>query len=346
MDLWIIFLTGLSVGGLSCAAVQGGLLASVVVVQSKSVLKPSLYSRVFPTIVFLLAKLIVYILLGFLLGALGEKISFSSTQRAFMQAIAGVYMVGIALSLLDIHPIFRRLYIQPPRFLRRIIHSESKSASVFAPFFLGLMTVFIPCGVTLAMEALAITTGNPFSGAVLLGIFTLGTVPLFLGIGWLVGTLGRFKSGFLKIAALVIMYLGLSSINGSLVLVGLPLSFNNVTQGVQSMLGLVLDPTRPVSGREVLGARVENGVQVVDISVHPNGYKPNKIRVGVGLPVRINLTSTGAMGCTSTFVVPKLNIVKNIAFGESNVVEFTPDKVGNIAFSCSMGMYGGIIEVI
>lgn len=30
MNLWVIFLTGLTVGGLTCLAVQGGLLASVI----------------------------------------------------------------------------------------------------------------------------------------------------------------------------------------------------------------------------------------------------------------------------------------------------------------------------
>ena len=30
MSLWIIFLTGLTTGGLSCLAMQGGLLASVI----------------------------------------------------------------------------------------------------------------------------------------------------------------------------------------------------------------------------------------------------------------------------------------------------------------------------
>ena len=30
MNLWVIFITGLTVGGLTCLAVQGGLLASVI----------------------------------------------------------------------------------------------------------------------------------------------------------------------------------------------------------------------------------------------------------------------------------------------------------------------------
>src|SRR5258708_14346561 len=34
MDLWVIFITGLTTGGLSCLAVQGGLLASAMTKQT------------------------------------------------------------------------------------------------------------------------------------------------------------------------------------------------------------------------------------------------------------------------------------------------------------------------
>ncbi len=30
MNLWVIFMTGLTVGGLTCLAVQGGLLSSII----------------------------------------------------------------------------------------------------------------------------------------------------------------------------------------------------------------------------------------------------------------------------------------------------------------------------
>jgi len=35
MNLWIIFLTGLTTGGLSCLAVQGGLLTSIIANQKE-----------------------------------------------------------------------------------------------------------------------------------------------------------------------------------------------------------------------------------------------------------------------------------------------------------------------
>ena len=39
MNLWLIFLTGLTTGGLSCLAVQGGFLASIIANQKEKELE-------------------------------------------------------------------------------------------------------------------------------------------------------------------------------------------------------------------------------------------------------------------------------------------------------------------
>lgn len=68
-----------------------------------------------------------------------------------MQTVAVIFMVGTALNMLNVHPIFRYFIIPPPRFITRKIRNQSKSQDVFAPALLGAFTVFIPCGATQAM---------------------------------------------------------------------------------------------------------------------------------------------------------------------------------------------------
>src|SRR3990167_11060751 len=158
MDLCIIFLTGLTVGGLTCLAVQGGLLASVIAAKEEEEIRRGINNRnvIFPTLAFLFTKLAVYTILGFILGAFGGALNISHNVQLIMQFLAGLYMILIALDLLNVHPIFRYIVIQPPKFLTRLVRNQSKSKDLFAPALLGAMTVFIPCGTTLAMEALAI----------------------------------------------------------------------------------------------------------------------------------------------------------------------------------------------
>ena len=164
MNLWVIFLTGLTVGGLTCLAVQGGLLASVITSREEEEIKKGVNRKkpLYPTLAFLLAKLIAYTVLGFFLGAFGGAIGINQSVQIIMQFIAGMYMIAVALNLLQIHPIFRYVIIQPPRFLTRLVRNQSKSRELFAPAFLGAMTIFIPCGTTVAIQALPIHIQKPF----------------------------------------------------------------------------------------------------------------------------------------------------------------------------------------
>jgi sulfite exporter TauE/SafE len=92
-------------------------------------------------------------------------------------------MFATAMNLLNVHPIFRYVSFQPPKILQRLIRNTTKSKTLFAPGLLGFLTIFIPCGVTQAMEVIAINTGSPLQGALILLAFVLGTSPLFALLG-------------------------------------------------------------------------------------------------------------------------------------------------------------------
>lgn len=337
MNLWVIFLTGLTVGGLTCLAVQGGLLASIIAGKKHTI---------FSTLAFLAAKLFSYTILGFILGAFGGALNISPNVQLIMQFIAGVYMVIIALNLLNIHPIFRYAIIQPPRFLTRVVRNQSKSKELFAPAFLGAMTIFIPCGTTLAMEALAISSANAILGASVMAAFILGTMPLFFGVGFITTVLGdTFKEKFLKFAAFAVLYLGITSINGALVASGSPITLQSLAENSPIQIdfsgsqGTLNNQSNPF-------VKTIGGFQQADITVRPNGYSPNYFQVKAGLPVKLNLITTEGLGCTSVFKIPSLGITKALQKDSIESVEFTPTTLGKIAFTCSMGMYRGIIEVI
>lgn len=332
-NLWVIFLTGLTVGGLTCLAVQGGLLASVIAAREEEEVKKGINrkSTVFPTVAFLLAKLAAYTLLGFILGGFGGAIGINQTAQTTMQLMAGVYMIAVALNLLNIHPIFRYAVIQPPRFLTRMVKNQSKSKELFAPALLGVMTIFIPCGTTLAMEALAISSANALQGAAIMFTFVLGTTPLFFGVGWITATLGdNFRQKFLRIAALAVLYVGFTSINGSLIAMGSPISFPSIqidlagSRTAQNDLPITQNPV---------------------IEVTSYGYTPNYIRVKKGQQVNLTLKTKDAFSCASAFRIPSLHIAKNLQPNDTQLVSFVPTKEGKIQFNCSMGMYKGEIDV-
>lgn len=343
MDLWLIFLTGLTVGGLTCLAVQGGLLASTIAAREEEDLEEGdkrKYS-VWPVLAFLTTKLVAYSILGFILGAFGSALALSDNARIIMQLLAGVYMIAVALNLLNVHPIFRYAIIQPPRFLTKMVRNTTRSKDLFAPALLGALAVFIPCGTTLAMEAFAISSGSPILGATIMGVFTLGTSPLFIGLGFLTSYLGdTFKRKFFKLAGVLVLYLGITTLNSSLVLAGSPLTLATLREAIPIYIDLSGGAPQAQSN-----VRIEGGVQVADIAVFPTSYTPNRIQVQSNVPVRLNLTPSGGYGCTAAFRIPQLGISRTLAQNQTTAVEFTPVSPGKLIWTCSMGMYYGVIEV-
>lgn len=339
MNLWVIFLTGLTVGGLTCLAVQGGLLASIIAAREEETSKEQGIRKhaIYATAVFLFSKYIAYILLGFVLGAFGGAVNIGGRVQTLMQLAAGFYMLAVAFNLLNIHPIFRYAIIQPPRFLTRLVHNQSKSKDIFAPALLGAMTIFIPCGTTIAMEALAISSANALIGASIMAAFILGTMPLFFGIGFVTSILGdAYKQRFLKLAAVAVIYLGITSVNASLVALNSPITLQSMVENFPITI------TFDTSGDAQEEATNQNPV----IDVTSRGYLPNYIKVKKGYQVSLTLKSKDAFSCASAFRIPALGIKKNLAPNDVQVISFTPTEVGRIQFNCSMGMYRGIIEVI
>lgn len=327
-------------------AVQGGLLASVLAAREEQDFQEGSQRKhnILPVLAFLTTKLIVYTVLGFILGAFGGAIGLSDSAKVVMQLVAGIYMIAIAFNLLNVHPIFRYAVIQPPRFLTRLVRNTSKSKELFAPAFLGAMTIFIPCGTTVAMEAFAISSGNAFLGAAIMAVFILGTSPLFFGLGFLTTALGdTFRTRFFKVAGVLVFYLGITSVNAALIVAGSPVTLKTLADASPIQIDLSGGENSESVNSDV---KTTNGVQTANINVYPGGYEPNLVRVKAGIPVQLNLTTVGGYGCTSTFVVPQLGIRKSLPRNGTDTVSFTPQKPGKITWTCSMGMYYGTIEVI
>jgi len=351
MNLWAIFLTGLTTGGLSCLAMQGGLLASIISNQKENELVTQNKNNAIssfdqldwlPVTLFLGAKLISHTILGFLLGWLGSQIELSLSVRLLFQGIAALFMLATAGNLLNWHPIFRYVVFQPPKFVQRMVRNSTKGKALFTPAVLGFMTIFIPCGVTQAMEVLAITSGNAILGASIMFAFVLGTSPLFAILGVATAKLSEtFQKNFMKVAAAILIFLGLSSINGILVVLNSPLTFEKITQPITYFFSDErFSPANPAQMSSVHAA------QQVLINVQSAGYSPNRVTVKAGLPVQLTLQTKDTYTCASSFIFKEFDIQLQLGPTDTQTVFFTPTIKGKYTFSCSMGMYSGVLEVI
>ena len=318
-------------------AVQGGLLASALASGSSAQGPGS--NKIWGTVAFLVSKLVAYTILGFLLGWLGSKLQFSPQFFGWLQAMVAVYMLGVAGAMLEVHPVFRYFILQPPRFLRRMVRDQVKSGSMFAPAVLGASTVFIPCGTTQAMMALAVGTGKPVWGAAVLFVFVLGTSPLFMGLGVVMSKLGEvFKERFLRYAAWVVIGMAVWSGNSAAVILGSPLSIQSALAKMECAISYC-----PSAGSGQVAGMVSDRVTV---EISKSGYSvSNSVRAGE--EVKMTLVNTDGRGCQQAVTIPALGISKIVRPGQSEEISFkAPEKSGDLLIACAMGMYTGNIKII
>jgi sulfite exporter TauE/SafE len=343
--IMVAFVTGLTTGGLSCLAVQGGLLASSLAHQieqdyleqshlpkkhGKKQQPQKRSSTALPILLFLVAKLVAYTLLGVLLGWVGSFLTLSPLTRAFLMIAIGIFMVGNGLRMFNVHPIFRYFSVEPPKFITRYIRRTSKGTDTFTPIFLGALTVFIPCGVTQAMMAAALATGSPLTGAAMMFAFILGTSPVFFIVAYLTTELGaRLEKFFMRFVAVAVLILGLVTLDGGLNLMGSPLSFQNLSRSLLPSENIV--STQTFDGQ-------------LTLNVNNDGYFPQTMKASANTALTLNLVTNKTYSCARDFVIPDLNFYQLLPDTGSVQVDIPAQSAGTkLRFTCSMGMYTGMI---
>lgn len=399
-DILLAFVTGLTTGGLSCLAVQGGLLAGSVAHEveqnvaqapvpapaasrkkrsqasqgnrvSETPAAPAQPRAARPIVLFLAAKVIAYTILGFLLGWLGSMFQLTSTMRVILLAAIGVFMIGAALRMLDVHPIFRYFALEPPRFITRYIRRKSKGdASAVTPLFLGALTVLIPCGVTQAMMAVAMASGDPIVGATTMFAFTLGTTPVFFALAYLATRLGqRMEKTFMRVVAVALIVFGLVSIDSALTLGGFPYSFTNLRMAMTAPSAnateqpVATNDERPLhpapsmaDGTSGAGQTAGTGADLstafgpearpntITVNVKNEGYFPQVVRAKADTALKLAMVSQETYSCARALVIPALGVDKLLPESGTVLIDIPPQPAGSkLFYSCSMGMYSGVI---
>ena len=331
----VILLIGLVAAISTCMALIGGLSLGLSAKFAESHPTATPAEKFYPHIFFMIGRILIYALLGGFLGALGTVFQFSPVANGILTILVAIVMLIMGLQLINIFPRLNRFKISLPKGLSRSLGLNKKGAvySHQRAMIMGGMTFFLPCGFTQAMQLYAISTGDFGYGAMTMGLFALGTAPGLLSIGGITSLVrGSFKEKFFKAAGLAVIFFALFNLNNGYTLAGL--SLGNAGSGSSNQEKIINDPN----------VVLKDGVQIVSMIETNNGYTPNKFSIRKGVPVRWEIDAQAPYSCASALVVPKLNIQKNLKTG-LNVIEFTPDEVGKIPFSCSMGMYTGVFIV-
>jgi sulfite exporter TauE/SafE/copper chaperone CopZ len=332
---WAVFTIGLLAAASSCIAVSGGLLLSSSANYNRRYGSADGITRMTPVFMFVAGRVLSYALFGGLIASLGRILAPSPFFMGAIIVLAAAYMLIMGLDMLKLAPSWL-LMIQPrmPKWLaRRVVDAEGREHPAM-PFLLGALTFFIPCGFTQALQIYALTVGSFAQGGVTLAAFALGTAPSLLALGWASTSLkGETGERFFRFAGALVVVLGLWNLQNGMTAMGYPLRLPD------------LAPASAVAAEDP-NVRVVEGVQVIRMRLGVNpAYKPSDAyTVKAGMPVRMEIEGVGT-GCRGELIVPKARA--RVALTQPlNVLEFTPKKPGDYAFSCAMGMFPGIMKAI
>ncbi|MFN0202299.1 MAG: sulfite exporter TauE/SafE family protein [Bacteroidia bacterium] len=173
-SLWMSFSLGL-MGSLHCVGMCGPIVLTMNLSNKKYTFSHHAAYHV--------GKLITYMLLGMMMGLLGEGIFALGWQQPF-SVIIGVFML---LSL--VFPVFIRKY-----FPANSLYSRIKSffpmarllteGTISARFLLGFVNGFLPCGLLYSALALSATANTSLGGGIQMLAFGVATIPALWAVGW------------------------------------------------------------------------------------------------------------------------------------------------------------------
>lgn len=344
MSVVTAFIIGLVAATSSCIAVAGGLLLASAQTFHDRYGGTTPRERMRPVLFFVVGRLASYAVLGGVIGFVGKALSPSPFVTGIITVVAAAYMFIMGLDMLKIAPSWMKRFLpRPPKSLSHTVMDRGeKQKGRAAPFLMGALTFFLPCGFTQALQLYVLTTGSAATGALILGAFALGTAPALLALGWASGSfkgaLGKF---FFKFAGAFVVLLGLWNVQNGLTAAGYPLLAPRFSFAARA------DDAPRTSDPRDANVIFDGREQVVNLDVSYAGFAPDSFTLRRNVPARFEVSGEAAgIGCLAAFQIPKLGIRTLLKANQTTAIAFTPDRTGTFVFSCSMGMFRGSFTVV
>lgn len=318
---------GLVAGFSTCAALVGGVILSMSRQWSANYSqRDSIVQQATPHIMFHLSRLVSFALLGAALGAilpllvsiLGEGASTifqSSAYRNLIDLIVNILIFFLALQMLGVRWVSRII----PKLPKAVSHRVSNATVTrrFQPIMIGLYSFFIPCSFTLIAQTMALTSGNPVRGALIMTAFSLGTLLPLMAIS--VTSIGFNMNPHWATKFNIVLGIFLALVSAT------------------NLVGLI--PTNVVLEDVELVQLDSQGRQVLEAVARGDSYyATGPVGLRAGVPAVIEIDNQGAVGCYTFVKIPGLVEEFLPLQAGLNYLEFTPTKTGTFAMDCAMEM--------
>jgi sulfite exporter TauE/SafE/copper chaperone CopZ len=211
------FIIGLIASVSTCMAVVGGLALSVSANYSKE------GSKLKPQVMFHVARLVSFFILGGAIGVLGSMFKIGALGTLVISLAISFVLIILGLNLIDSIPWAKKLQPSMPAIFGHKITKLKNVNNTLMPLLLGALTFFLPCGFTQAMQLFTLSTGSFMVGGLTMLAFALGTLPVLALLSFSsLGIKTKTQSSiFFKSAGLVVIFFGIFNLINALVAFGL-----------------------------------------------------------------------------------------------------------------------------
>lgn len=345
MSLGMLFVLGL-ITSVHCVAMCGGINLSQSIKKNSTSMKSALLYNA--------GRVVSYTAIGFILGLAGfvigggkSAVGFPLVLQVLLKIIAGIFMLIAGINILGLFPLLSKIKLVVPEGL------SSKIATFFkenrSAFIVGLLNGFMPCGPLQSMWIVALASASPLTGALSMFLFSLGTVPLMLGLGTAVSAFGKkFARQVTQVGAIIVAVMGLAMISQGKALAGSLQNRGNGKSSVTVISSSGQDGTEKNSSRSDSvpnGVTIKDGVQYVESTLRLGRYPAITVKKGMPVKWTINAPEGSLNGCNYRMIIRALDLGWEFDYGK-NEIEFTADTAGTIPYTCWMGMIRGTITVV
>ncbi|WP_199424977.1 urease accessory protein UreH domain-containing protein [Actinotalea solisilvae] len=328
---------GVTAGFSTCMALVGGIVLGVAARGAQQRPDAPLARRLRPHLLFGAGRVAGFAAGGALLGVLGSAVRLSGGAVALVTLVVSAAMVALGLQLTAVSPRLTTLVPALPAGLasRLGLDGDAPAGRRLGPdaraALLGATTFLLPCGITQVVQLYAVSTADPLRAALVMTAFACGTAPGLLGLAGLTAAArGALAPRVLRVAGVAVLAFAAVNVAGAVTVLA---------------PGLVAPAAATAGAASAPLAPLEDGVQVVRTVQDGAGYAPAVATVRVGVPVRWEVDSV-TPGCASALYAPDLGLSTVLLEPGVNVFEFTPQETGRLHYSCAMGMYRGVVDVV
>jgi hypothetical protein len=181
----------------------------------------------------------------------------------------------------------------------------------------------------------------------LMAAFAIGTAPGLLVLAGLpVVVPSRARPTLLRLVGVVVLGFAVVNAGAGLRLAGVNLAPFGVSPAEATTTGGTATTNVPATGSgSGAGTAQAAGFQELRTFQEVDGYQPANVEIVAGIPTHWTIESASSRSCAAFLVVPDLGIEARLQKGD-NVIELPAMNPGTLAYTCSMGMYGGTITIV